>query len=357
MEKEERKKGPLITTIIPTYRRPQLLKRAILSVLNQTYSNFQVCIYDNASGDETAEIVKELAKKDPRVKYYCHPENIGGGKNLNFGLSKVDTSYFSILSDDDILLPDFYEKALNGFQRYPEAGFIATQTLIAKEEKILNISYGDYEEKLYRPPEGLLKISNFGLTTWTGVLFKKEVRDKIGLLDEQVGGPSDFDFLLRITSVFPYVVLKSPGAIFFVHQLSKSSSWSEIEPLNGYIKTLEKIKNNRSILAPIRLVVYQNIKKRIAHVLWQGGLKDIKKRNFFQAKRLAKSLKNDFDENLKSVILYYSARFCEFSSIFYYSFLGLNQIRKFMNIKRRAKEKKLQNVYGTYLKYLDKYSG
>jgi glycosyltransferase involved in cell wall biosynthesis len=54
---------PLITTIIPTYRRPKLLRRAIKSVLNQTYLHFQVCVYDNASGDETAEVVSELAKK------------------------------------------------------------------------------------------------------------------------------------------------------------------------------------------------------------------------------------------------------------------------------------------------------
>ncbi|RKX41747.1 MAG: glycosyltransferase family 2 protein, partial [Thermotogae bacterium] len=65
---------PLITTIIPTYRRPKLLQRAIKSVLNQTYPHFQVCVYDNASGDETAEVVAEFAKKDPRVKYYCHPK-------------------------------------------------------------------------------------------------------------------------------------------------------------------------------------------------------------------------------------------------------------------------------------------
>ena len=45
---------PLITTIIPTYQRPQLLRCAIQSVLDQTYANFQVCVYDNASGDETA---------------------------------------------------------------------------------------------------------------------------------------------------------------------------------------------------------------------------------------------------------------------------------------------------------------
>lgn len=54
---------PMITTIIPTYRRPRLLRRAIRSVLNQTYPHFQVCVYDNASGDETATIVADNIRK------------------------------------------------------------------------------------------------------------------------------------------------------------------------------------------------------------------------------------------------------------------------------------------------------
>jgi glycosyltransferase involved in cell wall biosynthesis len=94
---------PLITTIIPTYRRPKLLRRAIKSVLNQTYPHFQVCVYDNASWDETADVVAEIAKKDARVKYHCHAENIGAIRNFNYGMVHVNTPFFSFLSDDDIL--------------------------------------------------------------------------------------------------------------------------------------------------------------------------------------------------------------------------------------------------------------
>jgi len=85
---------PVITTIIPTYRRPNLLRRAIISVLNQTYPNFQLCIYDNASGDETPEVVAEFAKHDSRIKYYCHPENIGALNNFNYGMERVNTPFF-----------------------------------------------------------------------------------------------------------------------------------------------------------------------------------------------------------------------------------------------------------------------
>ena len=92
-----------ITTVIPTYGRPRLLARAIRSVLYQSYPHFEVHVYDNASGDETREVVSQFALRDSRVKYHVHPRNIGMMENFAFGISDVETPFFSILSDDDFL--------------------------------------------------------------------------------------------------------------------------------------------------------------------------------------------------------------------------------------------------------------
>src|SRR5579875_1770387 len=68
-----RVKQAVVTTVIPTFRRPHLLKRAIASALNQTYEAVAVEVFDNASGDETAAVVAEAASKDPRVRYSATP--------------------------------------------------------------------------------------------------------------------------------------------------------------------------------------------------------------------------------------------------------------------------------------------
>ena len=144
---------PQITTIIPTFRRPRLLKRALRSVLNQTYPHFRVCGYDNASGDETAAAVAETAQGDPRVQYHCHPENIGLCRNFLFGQERVETPYFSFLSDDDILLPNFYQDALEGFQKFPEAAFSALgMVLMNADEKLGNMALERWPEDLVGPP-------------------------------------------------------------------------------------------------------------------------------------------------------------------------------------------------------------
>jgi len=85
---------PQITTIIPTYRRPKLLKRAIESALNQSYPHIQVLVLDNDSNDGTKEQVQAMMKKDARIIYHCHKTNIGANANFKFGLEQVKTPYF-----------------------------------------------------------------------------------------------------------------------------------------------------------------------------------------------------------------------------------------------------------------------
>src|ERR1043165_735004 len=170
-----------ITTIIPTYRRPERLRKAIKSVLNQTFSQLQVCIYDDASGDSTKDVVLEFAS-DMRVKYRCHPKNLGSAANFQFALSRVDTPFFSFLADDDYLLPEFYETALLGFEKYPSAAFSMGAVVdLDDRERFIDVVLSRWADKEYfSPPEGLLEMIG-KYSNWTGILFRKEVIEKIGL--------------------------------------------------------------------------------------------------------------------------------------------------------------------------------
>jgi glycosyltransferase involved in cell wall biosynthesis len=96
--------NPKITTVIPIFRRPLLLKRAIESAMKQRFDNISICVYDNASGDETESVVRELMQQDHRISYVKNDENIGCIANFYKGVEAVETDYYSILSDDDILL-------------------------------------------------------------------------------------------------------------------------------------------------------------------------------------------------------------------------------------------------------------
>jgi glycosyltransferase involved in cell wall biosynthesis len=210
--------SPQITTVIPTYRRPHTLRRSLRSVLNQTYPHFRVCIYDDASGDDTAAAVADASQGDPRVQYFCHTERLGIAGNFRYGMERVETPYFSFLSDDDMVLPDFYRQALEGFEKYPEAGFSALSVVLMKLDDQLGVAASDaWPEGLCRPPDGLRNMLTMYPPLWNAILFRRELIDKVGLLDAEVGNGCDIDYTMRVLAHFPMVFSHRPGALGIVH--------------------------------------------------------------------------------------------------------------------------------------------
>jgi glycosyltransferase involved in cell wall biosynthesis len=214
-----------ITTVIPTYRRPLLLRRALTSVVRQTYADFRVCVYDNASGDDTEATVNEIAAGDPRVTYFSHPRNIGGGANFLFGMRRIDTPFFSFLSDDDVLLPHFYETALKGFERFPDALMSAASTVeVSAGGELRYVPLALWQrEGVYDPPSGAFAMLDNRHPTWTTILFRREALDQVGYLDLDVGSPSDLDYEMRIAARFPIVVSFRPSGAYVSHPESGSA--------------------------------------------------------------------------------------------------------------------------------------
>src|SRR6266404_1458576 len=100
-----------IVTVIPTFCRPQLLVRAVKSILSQN-SECEAWVFDDASGDDTEIVVRKLG---PRVRYFRHLVNRGMMANTNFAVHSVDAEFFTILNDDDYLLPGFFDAAMQCF--------------------------------------------------------------------------------------------------------------------------------------------------------------------------------------------------------------------------------------------------
>ncbi|MGQ0828888.1 MAG: glycosyltransferase family 2 protein [Bacteroidota bacterium] len=104
----------LVSVGIPTYNRPEGLKRSLEQISAQTYTNLEIIVSDNCSNNkEVKEIVEEFVRKDPRVKYYRQTSNIGLTLNFKFVLQKATGEYFMWASDDDEWHPTFIETCLN----------------------------------------------------------------------------------------------------------------------------------------------------------------------------------------------------------------------------------------------------
>lgn len=99
---------PKVTVAIPTYNRAHYLKEAIDSVLNQTFQDYELLILDNASTDNTSEVVSSY--KDERIQYVRNENNIGPINNFNKAIDLANGDYLIIFHDDDIMLPQLLEK-------------------------------------------------------------------------------------------------------------------------------------------------------------------------------------------------------------------------------------------------------
>lgn len=223
--------SPVITTVIPTFRRPQLLRRAVLSVLRQTYENVLVCVYDNASDDETGEVVAALMSMDPRVRYHRHDENIGSYNNFNFGIKQVHTPFFSLLSDDDILSPKFYTRALQVFTQFPDVMLVCMPTMVIDEANtVLSEPMQIAELRRYSVGDGLKGMIEVSIpNTWTGIVFRKEVRDSIGLIDTSAGPFADAGFVWRAAARMPLAVSPELAAVLMTHAETTSVTVKPID--------------------------------------------------------------------------------------------------------------------------------
>lgn len=272
----------MITTVIPTFKRAALLKGAIQSALNQTHRNIQVCVYDNSSRDETADLVQQIAIQDARVHYYCQEKPVGAAENFQFGLSRVNSPFFSILADDDLLAPHFYETALAYLNRFPSASFFLGSTLdVNPKGKIISASADRWtDSKLYSPPFGLFQtIASY--FNWTGAVFRSDLLKTL-TLDCTVKA-IDLDFLLRLSAQFPFIVSQVPCALFIHHKTSYSSQSGLKLVWPSWNKIMQNIDSLESLSFVHKVVAKNLLHKRLKKTLFSITIHSILDQKFEQA--------------------------------------------------------------------------
>ena len=347
---------PLITVIIPTFRRPKSLRRAILSVLNQTFSAFQVCVYDDTSNDNTQKVVTELAETDPRIKYYCHEQNIGAMANFNYGLKEVNTPFFSFLSDDDLLLPHFFEVAMQALSTNPDVMFYAGLTLQIEDNQIIGISKNGGRFGYFSPPVGLMDILYHQLM-WNSIVFRSKVVDCVGGLDIDVGGPADIDFEFRVAAHHPVIISNEPSAIYMQHSQSFYSYASDYRLyLPGFKRIINKMMADDSLSLDTRIQIKSRLNAWLANILIALAERASLKGEFDNVSAIAEILTRFCNKKARALLLVGRLKLKESSEPAYFLVRWIVRLLRFifpLNIINKIKLKQLQRKYGEYLGYLD----
>ena len=112
-----------VSICIPTYNQAQYLQKSAESACQQTYPDVEVWVSDDASTDETPELMAELCRQFPQIRYHRHSQNLGIAANNNWLLSQPETEFIVRLDSDDLLSPSYVESLLEQLSAYPKAAY------------------------------------------------------------------------------------------------------------------------------------------------------------------------------------------------------------------------------------------
>jgi glycosyltransferase involved in cell wall biosynthesis len=124
--------SPLVSILVPVFKREDLLGPCVESALAQTVTDLEVIIVDNASPDGTWKVCRQLAEDDSRVRIFRNDENVGPVRNWKRCLDEARGEYGKLLFSDDLIAPDYLEKTL-AFLEDPLVGFVYTMVEIGPE--------------------------------------------------------------------------------------------------------------------------------------------------------------------------------------------------------------------------------
>ena len=177
--------------VLPTYNRPEFLKRAIRSVLNQTFGDFELIVVDDASAEDPRPVVD--AFHDDRVRLIRHLENRGNAAARNTAIAAARGRFLAFLDDDDEWAPDKLALQVPMLvESEPDEALVYCARRLLSDGRELGIDAPAKEGWV------LDELLPWGLMSCPSVLLKREVIDRVGPFDERLSRGVDDDLWRRI---------------------------------------------------------------------------------------------------------------------------------------------------------------
>ena len=251
---------PLISVCIPTFNSEKYIIECLQSVLNQTYTEFEIIISDNDSSDDTLNLIESF--KDERIKIFKNEKNIGMGNNFNKVCRHASGEYIKLLPSDDTLTPDSLEKSVEPYIINDDVSLVMTaKSLVNSNSKILIEKVSFFSQGKHKSLDVTNKILKSGRNPLGEpglALFKKSDFVKVGGFNHNLTLVIDLDFWIKILNIGKLYFIDEPLATFRIHQNSFSLNKKAVRDYTLWIQNLESPhlnKYNRPlILLKIRVI-------------------------------------------------------------------------------------------------------
>ncbi len=259
--------APLVSVVVPTYNRSQFLKKAVASVLGQTFSSWELIVVDDGSTDDSAEVIAEIASQDERIQGIFLLKNQGVSLARNAGIKKSSGTWICFLDSDDSWLPEKLEMQIDAIVKSPEVRVLQTDEIWIRNGVRVN------PLKKHQKYSGWIfeKCIPLCIVSPSAVMIHREVFDRCGLFDETLPACEDYDLWLRIALEYPILTM-SQKLIFKTggHEDQLSRKYWGMDRFR--LIALEKILHHPCLSEDQKKLVQKSIEDR-TNILKQGAQK------------------------------------------------------------------------------------
>lgn len=221
---------PEISVIIPVFNAAPFLQESVESILNQTYSNFEVIILNDKSTDESLEIIKKLQSKDNRIIIIDKAQNVGPANLRNEGINAAKGNFIALMDADDISLPTRFEKQIAILKNNPEIGVCGTWFTFFGSQKDKVIKHAAQNDAI---KVSFLHSCNIGNPT---VMFKKEVLGDLKFDNDYVP-VEDYDLWSRLLAKTSFHNI--PESLLNYRQHNNNISKTKIDNVNRAVRNVK----------------------------------------------------------------------------------------------------------------------
>ena len=223
---------PKISVIMPVFNAFPFLSESIQSILNQTFSEFELIILNDKSTDESLQIINNFKAIDNRIVLIDKEQNVGPANLRNEGINIAKGDYIALMDADDIAMPNRFEKQLTFLKNNPEIGLCGTWfTFFDAESKTIKHSVDSDAIKV-----SFLHSCNIGNPT---VMFKKEVLGDLKFDNDYVP-VEDYDLWSRLLAKTKFYNI--PESLLNYRQHNTNISKTKVDNVN---RSVRRVKINQ----------------------------------------------------------------------------------------------------------------
>lgn len=257
----EHRPEPLVSVIIPCYNNGKYIEECVRSVLNQTYTNFEIIIINDASTDDSAQKIEKLQKENPqKITVITNKKNLERSASRNTGIAKSKGELVCILDGDDRWYPQKLTRQVQAMQEDPELAFCGTgRDLLDKDSKIeTSNSYFTRSGEIF-----LHLLARRCSILTSSVMLRRSIINKVGGFDRNLNLAEDFDYWVRASFLGRYKHIPEELVSYRIHEAQSTS------PSNLKVDKINKTTNTIAV----KYTKPSKLKEYFKRVRSRGGYK------------------------------------------------------------------------------------